>query len=157
MSSYSALVLCCWSSRPAVAWGTSRRRTRNSLRYRDRQRRRWQLKVSRLTVCESKRLFASLTRKETHHVYHYHVATCGLLTAQASYQWASEAFLLCYRLCRILDCHAAPGAGSECPGPAALHCSTSRALWPITAALLLCWGTGCHCGADPGRLDGDRG
>src|SRR5215467_12706288 len=158
MSSYSASLRCCSSSSPGDAWGTSRSGTRTSLRYRDRQWRRWQLKVSNLIVRERKCLFASLTRKEPAHVYHYHdVAPCGLLTAQASYHRASEAFLLCHRLCRVLDCHAAPGAGSECSGPAALHCSTSRALWPITAALLLCWGTGCHCGADPGRLYGDRG
>src|SRR5215472_506692 len=157
MSSYSASLRCCSSSSPGDAWGTSRSGTRNSLRYRDRQWCRWQLKVSNLIVRERKCLFASLTRKETHHVYHYHVATCGLLTAQASYHRASEAFLLCHRLCRVLDCHAAPGAGSECPGPAALHRSTSRALWPITAVLLLYWGTGCHCRADPGCLSSDRG
>src|SRR5215471_8805269 len=152
MSSHSASLLCCWSSSPGDGWGTSRSGTRTFLKYRDRQRRRRQLKVSSLTVCKRKSLLVSLTRKETPHVYHYHdVATCDVITAQASYHRASLARLLCYPLCRGMDCHAAPGAGPERPGPPALHDPTSRAL----SGVLLLFGTGCDGRADPGRLCGD--
>src|SRR5258708_5992388 len=142
---------CCSSSSPGAVSDTTQSGTRNSSRYLDQQRRLRQVQVSRLDVRERKSQLVSLARKETHHVYHHNnaAATCGLLTDQASHQWSPVDCLLCHRLCGGMDCHPAPGAGPEWPGPVPLHYPRDRT---CTAGLLvLCPGfdrraySGFHC------------